>query len=387
MKVCFIASHLFNGGFTSSMVSMIHALQKQSIDVSVLFLEPDKNELDTDCLNGAHIIPFQLRGISRRQIFQRIKSKLLQEKISKIGKEIAKRPLDYKDLEIERVQLELLYYVNTYMQKTDLSEYDAVISWEELTCNYFLAYQATAQKKIGYVHPDYRKAKFNSVIDYNAFKRFEFINGVSKASYQTLVEVFPVLAERFRYIPNVLDVESIRDKSLAYSAGYDRSKFQIVTVCRLDNRSKALDRLVKIAKRLSLANCLFEWHIVGDGTDRSIIEKAGINSIVIEGEKKNPYPYIAEADLFVLQSYYEGRPLVVDESIVLKTPVLVTNYQSASEQVSCKEGFIVDNEENAIYTELKNIIMRNTLLPEIKDDNMYKYADTAALIEEIRDER
>ena len=42
------------------------------------------------------------------------------------------------------------------------------------------------------------------------------------------------------------------------------------------------------------------------------------------GETDNPYPYIRMADGLILTSDYEGFPVVYNESLVLKTPIITT---------------------------------------------------------------
>ena len=84
------------------------------------------------------------------------------------------------------------------------------------------------------------------------------------------------------------------------------------------------------------------------------------------GAKDNPYPYMAAADLFVLQSYYEGKPLVVDEALVTGTPVLVTDYVSAKEQVSSEVGIVVKNDEAAITDKLEELIKNPVKVQHLK---------------------
>jgi glycosyltransferase involved in cell wall biosynthesis len=78
--------------------------------------------------------------------------------------------------------------------------------------------------------------------------------------------------------------------------------------------------------------------------------------MILLGHQENPYKYMKAADLFVLQSYYEGRPMVVDEAMILGTPVLVSDYGSAHEQIPIGCGVVVANEESKIYNEIKSLL-------------------------------
>lgn len=78
--------------------------------------------------------------------------------------------------------------------------------------------------------------------------------------------------------------------------------------------------------------------LVGEGPERSNIqkriEKYGLHERVhLMGVISNPYPWIKNADLFVLSSDYEGLPTVVIESLIIGTPVVGTNCPSGPSEI------------------------------------------------------
>ena len=387
MRVCIIASRLFIGGFTSSMLNMISAMEKNNIDVDILFLTPENHELKVEDYLVIKILPFRLEKLKRSDIYR----KLFIKRIDYINKKI---DLNLKKTEsIKKMQYSILRTVFAFMPKLDLSEYDAVISWEELTCNYFLAYNVKAKKKIGYVHPDYKKANFSKEVDYPSFKKLDKIVSVSEETNEIMKQVFPKLKNKMIYIPNVNNVKEIRKKAEIETETFEKSEFDIITVCRLDNNSKALDRLLRIAEKLEQNKINFEWYIVGEGPSRKELEKYinehKIENVTLVGKKDNPYPYIKKADLFVLQSFYEGKPMVIDESIIIGTPILVTDYNSAKEQVSKEYGYIVENNENAIYEKIVEVIENRKDL-ELKKEylktmSMEKYENIDKMIKCIKE--
>ena len=92
---------------------------------------------------------------------------------------------------------------------------------------------------------------------------------------------------------------------------FDKTVFNIVTVCRLDNSSKRIDRCVRCAEILRDMGVSFVWRIIGTGIDRSyiegLIEKAGLGDrMLLLGESANPHPCVKASDAFVLLSQYEG---------------------------------------------------------------------------------
>ena len=385
--ICFIATHLFLGGFTSSMISMIHVLQKCGSDVSVLLLRPDKNELDISVLNGVKII--KLPDSNHVSIQSYLHGILIQFRLHFLRK----KEMAENESSATLVQYNCLRYALMQLPEIDLSGFDTVISWEELTCNYYLSYKVKASNKIGYVHPDYLKSCFNKNIDIKAFRYLDYVNSVSENTLNTMLQVFPSIVGKMRYVQNVMDISLIRDKAMEFRPFLHQKMITIVTVCRLDIYHKGLDRVAHIAKKLKDNGCKFVWTIVGEGEGRLFLENYirdnGLEmELILEGAKQNPYPYILNADIFVLLSNYEGRPIVIDEAMILGTPVLVTNYESALEQVGDDFGIVVKNDENSAFEVLldllKNTQKLRNLKDKMKDINCSKFTNIDVLADEIR---
>lgn len=243
----------------------------------------------------------------------------------------------------------------TILPDTLLRDFDVAISTAEFYCNDLLVSKIKAKKKIGWIHPDYKALNPNVAFDRRTLDQIDTIVTVSQSTKQSLLEVIPEYEGKTVYLPNLIEVERLWELSGQYPPEYEASKGKriIVTVCRIDNSSKRLDRVVMIAKKLADRQENFRWFIVGEGADfdmiQSLIKKDGLSDYVsMLGLRKNPYPYIRYADLFVLTSQYEGKPVVVDEAIALHCPVAVTNYASAREQVHCQYGYILKNDDQQI---------------------------------------
>ncbi len=81
--------------------------------------------------------------------------------------------------------------------------------------------------------------------------------------------------------------------------------------------------------------------IIGDGTFREykeLAEKLGIGeSVYFTGAKKNPFPYLALGDLYVLTSYYEGFPNALVEAMTVGMPVISTNCKTGPAEILLDE--------------------------------------------------
>ena len=105
---------------------------------------------------------------------------------------------------------------------------------------------------------------------------------------------------------------------------YPTNKFNLLSVGSL-NYQKGHDILLNTIK--SLNDDRFHLTIIGEGVDKKSLKNLGkelnISSQVdFIGFKSNPYPYMHQADLFVLSSRYEGFPNVVLEAMACGIPIV-----------------------------------------------------------------
>ena len=91
-------------------------------------------------------------------------------------------------------------------------------------------------------------------------------------------------------------------------------------------------------------------HISTGDMFREQIKKERLNdSVKLIGIRKNPYPYIRYADVFVQPSRYEGKSIVLDEAKILCKPIVVTNYTTVVDSITDGvNGRIVQFDPNAI---------------------------------------
>lgn len=78
--------------------------------------------------------------------------------------------------------------------------------------------------------------------------------------------------------------------------------------------------------------------ILGEGEERpmldALIKQLGLEQDVsLPGFVPNPYPYFAQASLFVLSSRWEGLPTVLVEAMSLQTPVISTDCPSGPREI------------------------------------------------------
>ncbi len=228
-------------------------------------------------------------------------------------------------------------------------------------------------RKIVWIHSDYKACTglFNAyanessaVKDYRTFDQVVCVSQQAQKSFHEMTG-----ANNTTVIYNYLNKDLIASKANEYPVK-KRTAFSIVAVGRLVE-AKGFDRLLRTAARLEHEGYIFDLTIVGGGVEESnlrrIIEAEGLKSVTLTGMLTNPYPYIAQADLLVCSSRYEGYNLTVAEALILGTPVLSTECTGPTEILDHGiYGKIVENSDEGIYQGLKELLGSQTMLREYK---------------------
>ena len=358
-EILVLTTTLSLGGITSYVINFVNELSK-NYKVTLAYTKDDASKLsdissDVECV--AFACPSMKKSLSimfkHGWIHHALKIKLRRH--NKVSPMSSIQRVAYAQAE------------GTDLPDQLLKHYDVVISSAEFYCNDVVALKINANKKIAWIHPDYKALKTDVAFDRKTLDNFDFIVTVSQSTKKSLLDVIPDYSNKVVYIPNLLDAKKIRDISINCPDEYTihKGKKIIVTVCRIDNSSKRLDRIIMIAKRLVNEREHFHWFIVGGGTDFDYISNLiKINNlsdyVSMIGPKQNPYPYIRYADMFVLTSQYEGRPIVIDEALILACPVMVTEYASSKEQIDLMSGCVISNNDDRIVDDfIKHLNWKN----------------------------
>lgn len=220
--------------------------------------------------------------------------------------------------------------------------YDAVIGFSEGLPTRFVA-KMEHPNKIGWIHCDYASyMQHNSrQSELATYDKLQHIVCVSEFTRQSFVRIYPTMKDKTEAIYNIIDDAMMRGKATeTVNEVFDNTFFNIVSVGRIDP-VKRLSVVPELARRVTDAGCKIQWYVIGPkGTDGEVrlfeenIKKYNVEDVVFPlGEKANPYPYIAKADLLVNTSISEACPYVINEAKILGTPVVCTDFGSAKEFV------------------------------------------------------
>jgi len=186
------------------------------------------------------------------------------------------------------------------------------------------------------------KSKRDKIIPFIAkriYKWADEIIAVSGGVGYDVQNTFSIPSEKISVINSPKNIDQIISKSqelVDHSWLGDDNKKVIISSGRL-REQKDFFTLIK-AFKLIKENKDIRLIIMGDGGDRQklqeLIDKLNLKEKVeLVGFVKNPYSYLAKADIFVLPSLWEGLPNTLLEAMVCGLPVVSTDCLAGPREV------------------------------------------------------
>lgn len=304
---------------------------------------------------------------------------------------------------LEKILASLKVLINKkkiFKKYVDKEEYIAQISFlEGAITRIFSVKSKFKTKKIAWVHNDMQKvfgkgikAKIKKIMDEKAYQKYDDIIFVSKDNEKAFNSFYKKnIKSRKNIIKNYVSSERILNLSVElseYKKIYKEDEINVVQVSRLVEQ-KAIDRLIKVSAKLINENSKIHIYVIGDGPLKEKLQKQIIDFNVEEkftllGAKKNPYPYIKNADVFGLFSYFEGYGIVIDEAKMLQKYVIITDTAAREALKDYKKySYIVNNDEKGIIEAFRYIENKGKQIGKTHIDYEYKNEEIINKITEI----
>lgn len=252
----------------------------------------------------------------------------------------------------------------------------------------FVLRRIRARRKIAFLHCDYRSCGANHPQNNRIIAEFDRIAACSDGCRRAFGEVLPELLERSVTVRNCHRFDEIRAMAAQERVEYDPHRVNVVTVCRLAHE-KGVERAIEAVAAAAEKGLAVTLHIVGSGAmERELRESVrgrGLEeSVRFYGERENPYPFMAGADLFVLTSYHEAAPMVIEEARCLGLPVLTTRTTSSDEMVlEANCGWVCENDHKAITESLLALVENKDRLRRMKQSLQAGAMDNSAALEQF----
>ena len=339
MKILFISNNLVGGGAEKVLLNLLEKLDSPMYEITLLLI---KN-----------------KGVYINDIPKHVRVKYMYD-------------ISNSEIEFPMETEKIIQYYNENIG----NEFDVEIAFLEGPPTKFLACSTNENStKIAWVHIDMNSAHWTygyyKDIDeekkcYSRMDKVIFVSENAKIGFEKLFNFTP---KRSIIIKNPIPFNKIKQLATKYQVS--NYCFTFVVVGSLVNR-KGQSRLLYAAGRLIDEGYHFQIQFIGEGEQiYSYKELAHLlkihQHVSFLGFIKNPYPYIANADVLISSSITEGYPLVVCEALALSTPVIATRCTGNLDVLqNGKYGLIVDNSEEGIYQGMKLVLDSADAYAELK---------------------
>ncbi len=252
--------------------------------------------------------------------------------------------------------------VRNLYRKTVHEKYDIEIAFLEGAPTHFVSQSDNSfSKKYAWVHVDLAAYHWSKIYyesldsERNTYLKFDKIVFVSRSNLQSFRKKFSI-EQNLHVLLNPIDLNSILSQSITYKI--NESRFMFCYVSSISKR-KGQDKLIYALKKLvddGYDCCLY---LVGEGNFANecnkLAEDLSIKDrVIFTGYKKNPFPYIKAADVFVHASDSEGFPVVLCESLILNTPIIATKCNGSIDVLdNGVYGLMTDISSNGLYEAMK----------------------------------
>ena len=368
-KVLFLIHTLGGGGAEKVLVNLVNNLDRKKYDITVMTV------IDTGIYKSAlksdikYKTIFKLPPTNKKKKNVQISGSLLN------GSSKKKWLINLYTKFWQKAPLRLIHKLFIG------NGYDIEIAFlEGISAKIIANSSNSSAKKYAWIHVDLlqqHKSKnvFSNFSDeqdtYNKFDKIICVSDIVKNSFVKLfkdIDQSKVIVKH-----NIIDRNEIIEKSKSRS-DLIKKKFTICSIGRL-NKQKNYLCLAKCAYLLHKKDNLeFDVWIVGEGTQRNIIEQFikdhnMENYFHLLGFEKNPYPVLRKADMFACSSNAEGYSTSVVEALILGLPVVTTNCAGMEEIFSNTQcGIITKQSTSALYSGLKKVLVNPDLYAILKNN-------------------
>lgn len=353
IKILFRHRSMEMGGVEKVMLSLLNNLDKEKFDMTVL-LSLNQGELRNE-------FPHHVRKIYLTEGKEDFSKNYLLQKFQ-LFKRTRKLEKFRKSPEIiDKVILKENYDIEIAMTYND---FESVL-------------QSTNKnsKKIGWFHSEIDLPKLQPLVPkiLEHFPQFDHMVYCSEKIMQIMHRTYPNLQYPLEsVIINAVPVDEIRKKSEEKIPDF-KNKPVFVSVGRLHTR-KGYHKLMDAHHKLLKEDFAHSVVIIGDGEELPNLlaqqKKLGVEeTFILAGNKMNPYPYIKNADFFILPSESEAWPLVISEALILQKPIIATRVGDIDLMIADgKTGHLIRYETSEIYEAMKKFLTDKTFVQNIKEN-------------------
>lgn len=350
IKVLFRHRSMEMGGVEKVVLSMLNHLNREKFEFTI-------------CLN-----------INQGELRNEFPSHIRKVYIAKGKEDFSKNPLIRKlQLALRWIKLNKARKDSSIADRILQDQFDVEIATTYSVYETVLNSTNKKSKKIAWLHSDLTLPSFDAYLEniFQNMQQFDYIIYGSQQCKDVLEEKYSdVQFPPGKVILNAIPIEEIKEKALAFIPEFENVP-TFVSVGRLDIR-KGYRTLLEAHQKLLADGFIHHIYVIGNGEDYEILSKRidelGIkNSFKLLGTQINPYPYVKNADFYIMPSESEGWPLIIAETLILQKPIIATAVGGVPEMIDHKiTGYLTEYSEEGLYNGIKEFLTNKNLVENIQ---------------------
>lgn len=298
-------------------------------------------------------------------------------KIAKGKEDFSKNPFLLKiQLAFRLLKLNLLNQFPFLMKFYYKKGYDIEIAFGRSELEMVLRSPQKKSKKAAWVHWEFSQDPNLNRSDFlvKQLQEFDHVFFCSDNVRQQVKELFQIELKSTSVVYNVIhpaEIQALSKLEVNDLPEFTEKLFTFVSVGRVKN-GKGYPLLFEIHKDLILRGVKHRIIIIGDGDKLKELKQKSKesnleDSFILLGNKDNPFPYLKNADCFILPTQSEAYPLSVKEALLLGLPVLVTDVGGVNEIVSDGiDGLLMKYDREDIMKKMEMILSKPELFEQLK---------------------
>jgi glycosyltransferase involved in cell wall biosynthesis len=309
IKIVFILPSFHTGGSERVMIHLLNNLDREKFDITLIALNREGALLE--------FLPTDIEIIFFN--YSRTLSSIFS-----LYREIKKRPSSIIFSTLNQLNLLVSTLVGMLPGRVFIARESSIVSQQIINSRY----------------PRLFRFLYNTT-----FQKIHSVICQSQAMKNDLMQTIRIKEGKIKVINNPVDFKLIPPLKIA---GPRQTKINIISVGQL-RKEKGYNRLLNI-----LSKCIvpFNYKIIGDGPLRgeianAIRDKGLSGKVELLGSVPLPYPHIANADLFLQGSFYEGFPNAVIEANACGVPVFAIASPGGHNEIiqNGRNGYVATEEE------------------------------------------
>lgn len=375
-KVLFVFPSYNIGGTTLSTLNLISLLDSQKYEITIW------------ALSDLGILKEQFKQFSQIKTCFPMQALFMPSSIGKTNLTLRAfaKPLSWLSVKSRWFKEVLFQYAIKVCLKNN--QFDTVVACQEGGATQFVSL-IDSPNRIAWIRCDYmRYLKMIGKQQETHYQVFNNIVCVAQKSATDFCAIYPDLADKTICIHNPQNDQRIIDQSkiIETDPRFLTDKTVIISIGRFDS-VKRFEKIPLIASQLVKLGVDFRWYVIGGGGEQSSIEEAIEKNamserVILLGSKTNPYYYLSNSDLLVCLSSSEACPRVINESKILGTPVVSTDFVTVYDYITNGKDGLISSIEN-ITEKIFLLLSDKELYNHIKKESIKFKFDNSDILEKI----